>query len=265
MKILFSEAKSDFGNYVFPYAIWAFPEPKERPSDLFERGFLPGTKDLDRFYLCRNVRIDLSKFKPSSENRRILRKGQGIRLQLLPRNQFRYTEQRREFYKTYADIKFGKDVMPSERLDALFHGKIVTHILLFIDEETDAEVGAVTLYVERPRMAYYYFAFYDLNYYPRSLGLYMMTSAVDFFAHRRFKHLYLGTIYNRNAMYKTQFSGVEFFNGFEWASDLNQLKHLIHRDGRVRDHHLLESEDFLSRFYDGSVKKASSSGGLICE
>ena len=33
MKLLFSEAKPDYGHYIFPYAIWAFPEPaKPRPT-----------------------------------------------------------------------------------------------------------------------------------------------------------------------------------------------------------------------------------------
>jgi len=117
----------------------------------------------------------------------------------------------------------------------------------------------VTLYLEGARMAYYYFAFYDLNYYPRSLGLYMMTSAVAFFTNEQFEHFYLGTVYNRNALYKTQFSGVEFFNGFEWSRDINQLKNLIHRDQHVQRHHLLESEDFINRFYAGDLKKVIGS------
>ena len=74
MKLLFSEARADYANYIFPYAIWAFPEAGETPGDLFNQGCLPSSRNLDRFYLCRQVRVNLAKFKPSSENRRILRK-----------------------------------------------------------------------------------------------------------------------------------------------------------------------------------------------
>src|SRR5256712_5974284 len=102
MKLLFSEAKADYGNYIFPYAVWAFPETGETPGDLFHHGFLPSSRDLDRFYLCRQVRVDLAKYRPSSENRRILRKGEGIIPTLVARAEFDYTAQRREFYKTYA-------------------------------------------------------------------------------------------------------------------------------------------------------------------
>ena len=163
MKLLFSETQADYGNYIFPYAVWAFPEPGETPGDLFQHGFLPSSRDLDRFYLCRNVRIDLVKYRPSSENRRILRKGEGLSVALVPRAEFDYTPQRREFFKTYADIKFGKDVMSYERLDALFAGKITSHLLAFIDSRTRAEVGTVMLYLEPDKVAYYYYAFYDLN------------------------------------------------------------------------------------------------------
>lgn len=264
MKLLFSEAQSDYQSYVFPYAIWAIPEPGEPPGEFFARGFLPASRELDRFYLCRNVRIRLPDFHPSSENRRILRKGAGIAYELVPRRRFRYTENRRAFFKTYADIKFGKDVMTYARLDAIFKSRIVSHLLVYTDEATGREVGVVTLFLDPPRLAYYYFAFYDLNYYARKLGIYMMTTAVDFFAREGFEYLHLGSVYSRNALYKTQFAGMEFFNGFEWADDLAQLKYLIQRDARVYDHHLLESADFLGRFYDGDLAKPMAGALLSC-
>ena len=63
----FSEQNSDYEHYQFPYAIWAVPEEGETPADIFDAGFLPSSRDLDRFYLCRQVRVNLQKFKPSSK------------------------------------------------------------------------------------------------------------------------------------------------------------------------------------------------------
>ena len=174
--------------------------------------------------------MNLAKFKPSSENRRILRKGKGISVELVPRDKFDYTPEQRQFFKTYADIKFGKDVMTFERLDALFASPIISHLLVFTDAETGKEVGAATLYLEGKALAFYYYAFYDLNYYARNLGMFMMTSAVALFAERGVKHLYLGTCYSQTALYKTQFAGAEFFNGFRWSDDLDELKFIIKRD-----------------------------------
>jgi arginyl-tRNA--protein-N-Asp/Glu arginylyltransferase len=262
VKLLFSEQNSDYENYQFPYAIWAVPENGETPSDIFDAGFLPSSRYLDRFYLCRQVRVNLAKFKPSSENRRILRKGASIGVKLVPREKFDYTPERREFFKTYADIKFGKDVMSFERLDALFAAPIISHLLVFTDVETGKEVGVATLYLEGKSLAFYYYAFYDLNYYARNLGMFMMTSAVALFAEHGVKHLYLGTCYSDAALYKTQFAGAEFFTGFRWSDNLKELKFLLHRDQKELRQHLLETEEYRETFYKGSLEKITEAGGF---
>jgi arginyl-tRNA--protein-N-Asp/Glu arginylyltransferase len=202
------------------------------------------------------VRIALRQFRPSSENRRVLRKGAGIDARLIPRQEFDYTPERRRFYKTYADIKFGAEVMSLERLDSLFSGKIISHLLLFADAETAAEVGTVCLFLEPPGMAYYYFAFYDLNYYSRNLGMYMMTSAVALFAERGYTFLYLGTCYQSNALYKTQFSGAQFFSGTRWSDNLEELKYLVRRE--QKEHHLLESQEYLKEFCDNDLAQLAN-------
>lgn len=254
MKLVFSESRADYGHYIFPYAIWAFPEPGETPADLFGRGFLPSSRELDRFYLCRQIRINLRAYSPSSENRRILRKGRALKAELTTRTEFDYTATRRDFYKTYADIKFGKDTMPYERLDSLFAAKLTSHLLVVTDTETGAEVGTATLYLEPPRLAYYYYAFYDLNYYSRNLGMFMMTTAATLFAERGFEFLYLGSCYTQNALYKTQFIGAEFFNGVKWSNDLKELKFLIERT--AHDQHLFESEEYRRMFWEGDLQTA---------
>jgi hypothetical protein len=241
MKLLFSEQNSDYEYYQFPYAIWAVPEDGETPADIFNAGFLPSSRNLDRFYLCRQVRVNLAKFKPSSENRRILRKGAGIDVKLVSRDKFDYTPECRRFFKTYADIKFGRDVMTFERLDALFAAPIISHLLVFIDTEKGNEIGVATLYLE---------------------GMFMMTSAVAAFAARGFKNLYLGTCYSRMALYKTQFAGAEFFNGFRWSGDMDELKFIIKRDKKELHQHLLETDEYRGEFYGGDFGKIVEAGAF---
>lgn len=256
MKLFFSEAKSDYGHYLYPYVIWAAPEPGEAPADLFNAGFLPSARGFNYFVACRNVRVDLAKFKSSSENRRILRKGGGIEMKLVPRAEFDLNDTRREAYKNFADARFGRDVMPHERLELTFNSPVCTHLLVFSDARTGAERGVAVLYLEPPRLAFYRFAFYDLNHFNRSLGLFMMTSAVEFFAGEKIVHLYLGTCYSEKALYKTQFAGVEFFNGFKWSQDLHELKFLLKRDALEPNRHLLENPDYRAEFLDGAVTPA---------
>ncbi|MDZ7363947.1 MAG: hypothetical protein ONB46_25025 [candidate division KSB1 bacterium] len=255
MKLLFSEAAPDYVHYIFPYAVWAFPEAGEQPHQFFEKGFLPSSKNLDRFYLCRSVRVALREFSPSSENRRVMRKCTDISFQLLPRDKFEFTGQWREFCLTYADIKFGREIMTAERLDNLMNSKITTHLLIFHDAATQRDVGLVMLYLEPPYVAQYYYAFYDLNYYRQNLGMFMMTAAVDYFAKEKFDCIYLGSCYSQNALYKTQFAGAEFFNGACWSRNLDELKYLIHRGTQPITQHLFEAEDYQHKFYDGDLEK----------
>jgi hypothetical protein len=92
--------------------------------------------------------------------------------------------------------------------------------------------------------------------------MYMMTTAVDFFRHENFKHVYLGTCYSPNALYKTQFAGFEFFNGFCWSNNLKELKYLIQREDSVITRHLLETENYRERFYDSELAKMAEPGGF---
>lgn len=261
MKLLFSEYKSDYAHYVYPYAIWAVPEPGETPARLFARGFMPGTPNLERFYLCRHLRVDLRKFQPSSENRRILRKGAELTGELVPRTAFDYTPAHRQRWCAYADARWGPGIMSASRLDGLLAGKVVSHLLVFRDPG-GAEVGAAVLYLEAPAMAFYYYAFYDLHWLSRSLGMFMMTWTVDHFARAGLHHLYLGTCYSERALYKTQFQGIEFYNGFRWSSNLRELKYLLRREQRPIENHLLATPEYRDQFYGGNLDGITAAGGF---
>lgn len=257
MKLLFSEASQDYQNYIFPYVIWGLPEKDDSIADIFAKGFLPSGSSLEKFYLCRNARVDLQSFKLSSENRRILRKCENISYRLVDRDSWNYTEKRRQFFKNYTDVKFGKKTMSFERLDNIFEGNIATDLLVFEDREKESEVGTVVLLTVRDKMSFFYFSFYDLDYSKQSLGMYMMTRAVQLFKDMNHDYIYLGTVYSRESLYKTNFSSIEFFNGIEWTRDMKQLKSLIDRSTGHHDHHLLESEEFLKAYYPGGYTDLS--------
>lgn len=262
MKLLFSEATPDYQRYVFPYAIWAFPEAGETPADFFAAGFLPSTRELNRFYLARQIRVRLAGFKASSENRRVLRKCGHLKMTLLESGQWALTEERRRFCQAYAETRFGGNALAGDRLDALFRAPVATHLLLFSDEKEGTEAGYVVLYLEPPGVAYFYYSFYDLRLFERNLGLYIMTSAVRFFAEQGFEYLYLGTCYSERALYKTQFSGCEFFNGMAWSTDLRELKFLVARQTSSPAGHLLEDAEYLQAFQGTSPAALAAAHGF---
>ena len=265
MKLFFSEAQSDYGRYLYPYVVWAVPEPGEAPADLFDAGFLPSARGLDQFYLCRQVRVNLAKFSLSSENRRILRKGAGVEMKLVPRATFDFSPARQEFCLKYAAVRYGKDVMPAARLHLVFNSPVATHVLVFSDAKTGAELGLVVLYLAEPHLAFFRYSFYDLNHFNRSLGLFLMTSAVELFAARGAAQLYLGTCYSERALYKTQFAGVEFFNGCRWSQNLAELKFLLRREKNPDGQHLLDSEKYRAEFFGGEMKNIFATGGFAAK
>jgi arginyl-tRNA--protein-N-Asp/Glu arginylyltransferase len=265
MKLLFSEQNADYATYSYSYAVWAIPEPGETAADIFNAGFLPSGHSVERFYLVRQIRVALEKFELSSENRRILRKGAGLTMELVPRAQYDFTPERRQFFKSYADTRFGREIMTLERLDALFSSPVCSHLLVFSDTATGAEVGVVVLFLQEPSLAFYYYGFYDLHHPVKSLGLYMMTTAVEFLAGRGCRHLYLGTCYSERALYKTQFAGVEFFNGFRWSQNLAELKFLLGREQKHTRPHLLETEEYCQAFCPGGVAEMSTASAFRVE
>jgi arginyl-tRNA--protein-N-Asp/Glu arginylyltransferase len=248
MKLRFSEYRSDYGNYLFPYVVWGFPEPGETAADFFRRGFLPSNRELTRFYMCRQTRVDLRQFEPSSENRRILRKGGAFSHQLISADSFEFTPRWRDFCRSYADKRFGAGIMSDERLDSLFSAPVCSHVMRYRDEQ-DRDIGLVVYFMQEPQVAFYYYAFYDLALAHRNLGIYMMTSSVGFLKNEGFEHIYLGSCYSRNALYKAQFKGFEFWNGFRWSSDITELKYLLARDSGEVQHHLLDTPEYRAAFY----------------
>ena len=73
------------------------------------------------------------------------------------------------------------------------------------------------------------------------------------------------TCYSPTALYKTQFAGVEFFNGFRWSNDLAELKFIIERDKKELHQHLLETEEYRKEFYGGDLAKIADASGFKSE
>ena len=241
MRLVFSEATPDYARYAFPYAVWGFPEPGETPADFLEAGFLPSSVALDRFYLCRQLRVPLPGWIPNTENRRILRKAERWTCRLVPRSEDDYRPERRSQWLEFARVRFGEGVMPGERLDRLMAAPVVTHLLEFLDAGSGREVGTVLMHLEAPRLAYYYFAFHTLDEAAGISGMQMMTRAVSYFSQAGFGHLHLGTCYDERALYKVQFEPMEYSTGWTWSRDMKALAALVRRFP-VRGH-LLEDPD----------------------
>jgi hypothetical protein len=84
--------------------------------------------------------------------------------------------------------------------------------------------------------------------------MFMMTSAVAKLAQRGVEQLYLGTCYSHHALYKFQFAGAEFFNGFAWSRNGKELRYLVEREQEPVTKHLLETLAYREQFWTANLQ-----------
>lgn len=169
------------------------------------------------------------------------------------------------FCLAYADATFGEGVMTRKRLEYLFHRSIVSHVLSFTSPKAEL-LGLALLFIDSGTIYYYsaegfaFVAFYDMRYRSNNLGMYMMTWCIPYFPvmeriqmfkQKACAYVYLGTCYSEKALYKTQFAGFEFHNGFRWSDDVKELKYLVRTQATPTEGHLLERQAYVDEFYSG--------------
>ena len=275
MKLFFSEFKANYQKYHFPYQVWLLKEAGDEAEKIYENGFLPIRSIPNVYYLARSIRVDLEKFEQSSENRRILRKTEGFESDLVPISEFNYTPQIQKFCKDYLAKKFGQESITAAGIKSIFKSGIYNYVFVWKERKTQKEIGYAVSFIS-PSFVQYAHAFYDLRYFEQSLGARMMLEAVNWAKESNKKYIYLGTCYEKNALYKTEFKGVEFFNGFRWSQNLEELKELV-RDrparqqpspqamaggDRVDGEYLLKNKEYLEKFYQSDLKSILLKYGL---
>jgi arginyl-tRNA--protein-N-Asp/Glu arginylyltransferase len=258
MKLYFGEFKANYGKYHFPYQVWLLKENGDEVEKIYNQGFLPMRSRPNVYYLSRSVRVDLAKFEPSSENRRILKKTEDFQVILEPMSKFSYTPRVQKFCKEYVVKRSGASGMTTATIRSIFKKRVYNYIFVWKDKKTQKEVGFVVCFIS-PSLLQYAHAFYDLDYLERSLGARMILEAVQWAKQNGRSYAYLGTCYDRNSLYKTEFKGVEFFNGFAWSSNLEELKSLIDRS---EEEYLLKDKQFKDRFYKGDLSVFLSNFGV---
>ena len=238
MKIFFSEAPADYSTYTFPYGIYAVYEKPDDLNEIYARGFLPYSDirfikaEKPLFYLARSVRVDLSNFALTSENRRIRKKtaSLGLHYEILPKNALPLSEMY-PLILPYIHERIG-EAIDDKRLHYIYHFPLLNKIAVF---RNDTEILGYVWLIENKNLRHYWFAFFKTAYLPAGLGKRMMEQMISDAKERGMKHVYLGTCYGDKALYKVRdFKGVEFFDGNRWNTDLIWLKQKCKNDRIAR-------------------------------
>lgn len=189
-------------------------------TSFYDQGFVFTRIDKGVMNQTRSVRIDLKKFELTSENRRILRKGEGVSLEkfVIP-----YSEYSWEIGKTAKDFY---DKKAGGAFSANKIKELITTVHNFNVLLSFSGLGYAICY-ENTSILHYCYPFYDLGKSQKDTGLIMMTKAISDAKNRGLSYVYLGSLQRPSDTYKLQFAGVEWFDGKEWSGDLEGAKDLL--------------------------------------
>lgn len=201
----------------------------ENISSLYNDGFLftrIGKGVMDQ---TRSVRIDLSQFDLTSENRRILKKTDGlsVRTASLPYAEYHWSigKMGKDFYEQ----KFGDGTFSANKLKELVTDKQKSHFNFLLAYAINEEIHGYAICYNNNELLHYCYPFYSLEKAPKDMGMGMMLRAIILAKEQGKKYVYLGSAQRPGDTYKLQFKGVEWFDGNTWQQDSDTLKQILNQ------------------------------------
>lgn len=197
--------------------------------ELYEKGFLATRIQKGHFIKTRSVRVNLTKFTLSSENKRILKKFDlNIKFKELPT-----TFDKEMFFmaKNFYDRKFGKDTMSAYKIKEIITSQTNFNLVLtFCSKNDNQNLGfcfCKEVKYNNTSILHYAYPFYSITH--NNLGIYMMTSTIKLLKEMNYLYIYLGSCTNPKCRYKLQFKGLEWFDteSNTWNEDIKKLKKII--------------------------------------
>ena len=198
-------------------------------ADMYEKGFVFTRIGKGVMQQTRSLRINLSLFELSSENRRILKKVPGLEMKQielpLPSSQYNFSigKMAKDFY----DAKFGPSIMSAQKVKEMLTDKDKSNfnqLLEFLNMSDICNAHGFIITYSSESLLHYSYPFYDLNICPKDMGLAMMISSIQKAKDSGQKYVYLGSLQRPTDVDKLQFSGLEWFDGRGWNTDLDEAK-----------------------------------------
>lgn len=174
----------------------------------------------------RSLRIGLFNFELNSENRRILRKTEGLNLEFKDLPLEDYSWEIHKMGKDFYSTKFGEDTMSASKIKEMFNDIEASNMNgVFVFEFEGKSIGYCLTY-SNSQILHYAYPFYDLEFAEDNpnIGLGMMIRAINWSKENGKEYIYLGSVVDESSKYKLQFSGLEWFDGDGWSIDIEKLK-----------------------------------------
>lgn len=192
----------------------------ETISRMYDNGFVFTRIDKGVMHQTRSVRINLDRFEASSENRRILRKGESIIMESHEIPYSGYSWEIGKLAKDFYDVKAQGAFSVNKIREILTTPHNFNFLISF------SKLGYAICY-KNNSILHYSYPFYDLANTPKDMGLIMMTKTISEAQTLGLKYVYLGSLQRPTDVYKLQFTGIEWFDGKEWKSDVKEVKEVL--------------------------------------
>lgn len=199
-------------------------------ENLYDSGYVFTRKGRGIMDQTRSIRINLEKYEPSSENKRILRKTEQLKLRVanLPYEDYDWTigKMAKDFY----ELKFGKGTFSANKAKELITNTETSNFNRLFIYKVDSVHTGYCIGFESMGLMHYSYPFYDLNVQEseiKNLGMSMMLKAVIYAKEAKKKYIYLGSAQRKSDIYKLQFNGLEWFDGIKWSDDPKNLKSIL--------------------------------------
>lgn len=198
-------------------------------ASMYERGYVFTRKGKGLMQQTRSLRVNLSKFKLSSENRRVLKRVDGVEITVesLPMEDYSWQigKLAKDFY-----AKFGQNTFSANKIKELLTDESNSNFNALLSYSLGAQgtkLGYAICYAGE-NFLHYSYPFYSLEPdLPKDMGLGMMTMALMLSKEQGDKYFYLGSASRPSDTYKLQFDGLEWFDGTAWREDYGELKKIL--------------------------------------
>jgi arginine-tRNA-protein transferase len=196
-------------------------------SALYNQGYLFGRTGKGEMYQTRSLRIDLEKFELSSENRRVLKKTEELKLVAAPLPYADYHFSIAKLGKDFYYTKFGDKTFSANKIKEIMTDAAKSNFNTALVYSLEKTIGYALCY-QNNELLHYCYPFYDLTEKTPNLGLGMMLKAIMWAKEAGKKYIYLGSFSRPTDTYKLQFAGLEWWDGKNWNTNAEELKQISH-------------------------------------
>jgi arginyl-tRNA--protein-N-Asp/Glu arginylyltransferase len=200
-------------------------------ADMYNHGYVFTRIGKGVMHQTRSVRIDLSKFELSSENRRVLKKVSDVVLVMknLPLTDYNYKLGMDAKY--FYDTKFKPGIMSAQKVKEMLTDPVKSNFNQLLTYSSSQELGYCITHTNSS-LIHYSYPFYHIDMAPKDMGLGMMIMAIEWANAQGLKYVYLGSLQRPTDTYKLQFAGLEWFDGGKdgsqtWSNDLEKVKKIL--------------------------------------